>query len=92
MKEMIKKIIIQLLLRLYMVATRSTVVVILMHAFYNQHNYLYVFGACLSLPLVFVALWRLIETLSLLANIIPNIEKIKQSIIKEENKNYKSKL
>lgn len=79
-------------LRLWMLCTRSFVLFVLILAHYNQPNTLYIIAACISLPLVFVALYRIIETCQLYLNVRPNLDKIKKEIVKEENKNYLKKI
>ena len=79
-------------LRFWMLSTRVFVLIVLLFAHYNQPNTLYIIAACISLPLVFIALYRIIETCQLYLNVRPNIDKIRKEIVKEEKKNYLKKV
>jgi hypothetical protein len=77
------------LMRFWMLAGRSFTFVVLCIAQANQPSWLYIAAACMSLPLVFIALYRCVETARLYTKIRPDIDKVETQIA---NKNYTSKL
>lgn len=88
MREIYFEIIKSFALRLWMIGTRGFIVFALLYAHYIAPNALFIVAACISLPLFFIALYRLVETLRLYFNVVENVDKIKADIVKEENKNY----
>ena len=82
----------QLLLRLYMIVGAGFITYLLIFAHYNQPSWLYVLGACMLMPVNFIALWNFAGTISNAIKIKENFAKIKANEVKEQNKEYLKKL
>jgi len=74
-----------------MVATRGFILFALIVAYYSQPHVIYLLGAITSLPLFFVAVYRLVETFKLYFKVLDDIDKVQQESIKDENKSYLKK-
>ncbi len=75
-------------IRLYMIATRAFVILVMLHS-YSINPSLYMLAATIiSLPLLFVAFYRMVETLRLYVNLSKDIEGIKKDLQHEKNKEY----
>jgi chromate transport protein ChrA len=92
MKEINFEILKSFLLRLWMIATRGFTLVALLFAHYKTPHAVFIIAACISLPLFFIALYRLAETIRLYANIQENIDQVKKDLVRAENKNYLKKI
>jgi hypothetical protein len=92
MKEVYWELLKAFLLRFYMILTRGFVFACMIFAHYSSPHAVFVIGACVSLPLLFIALYRMVETIRLFLNIRPNIDKIEADILREENKQQIKKM
>jgi len=79
-------------LRLWMILTRSIILIALIYAYYSAPHPLYLIGAIISLPLLGVALYRFGETLRLYFKIAQDFNHFKEWKVKNYNKNYLKKV
>jgi hypothetical protein len=79
-------------LRLWMILTRSIILIALIYAYYSAPHPLYLIGAIVSLPLLGVALYRFGETLRLYFKIAQDIDHFEKMQVKEDNKTYLKKV
>lgn len=91
MKEIYFELLKAFLLRFWMICTRAFVFFCMVFAHYKSPHILFIIGAVISLPLFFVALWRMVETIQLYLNVKPNIANIEKDIIHAQNKEYLKK-
>jgi hypothetical protein len=71
-----------------MIATRAFVLLVMLYS-YSINPSVYMLAAIIiSLPLLFVAFYRMVETLRLYVNISKDIDKIEKDLQHQKNKDY----
>jgi len=79
-------------LRAWMLIARLFTTLSLFYAHYLTPSWVFIAAMCISLPLVGVAAYRCIETLRLWVEMKPQINKAKEIVLKDKNKQYRDSL
>jgi hypothetical protein len=77
------------LMRFWMLSGRCFTFGVLCFAQYKTPHLVFIIAAIISLPLVFIALYRVVETARLYTKIKPDIDRLQTEIA---NENYRNKL
>jgi hypothetical protein len=88
MKDIYKQLIKVFTIRFYMIATRAFVLLVMLHSYSVNPTPYMLAATIISLPLLFVAFYRMVETLRLYVNISKDIDGIKKDLQHEKNKSY----